>query len=310
MAEILLLDTNVLPVFRGLDGPLWLSVRKLCEVEGIELSLPAIVVEESLNLRAEYYGRASTRLIDALAETSRFFDMAPVYLPDVSEVRSSWDEEIRRVFSVMPLDGDDAVEALHREASRTPPARNGVGARDSAIWLTVKRAASSGRRVRFVSNNYRDFGVKKSEDLHPTLADEASAIHADIQYFRSLEALIASVATRVGIPDVARDDLEEILGSDLRQRALEAAATSEICGELAKTALDGAGVRIDEYSAKQAFLISDRNLTLVIGEGALLVGHDAGPAVVFSFRAWLDFSPDDGQMIDGEVQELSVIGLA
>src|SRR5438309_4321921 len=133
MPNAVLLDTSTLPGWRGLDGPLWLSVRKLSEVASMAIYIPDLVVHESINLRVEKFTEAATEFVDAYNKIEKFFDIDPIYVPDVSEVGDKWEAELRAAFKVIDVDGADAAEALLREARRTRPARRGRGGRDSAI---------------------------------------------------------------------------------------------------------------------------------------------------------------------------------
>jgi hypothetical protein len=307
MPDALVLDTNVLPVWRGLDGPLWLSVRKMCELAQIDLVIPEVVVYESLNLRSGTYAQAATRFVDAFGEIEKFFDIEPIYVPDESEIRDSWEAELRGVFTVVPIDGADAVEALRREATRTRPARDGRGSRDSAVWLTVTRLAADGRDVLFVSNNTKDFGVRKTNDLHPELAAEAASLSGSVRYFTSIYAVVDELATKVEPPAVAPDDLGPVLGFDFRQLALASAAEDERHPEISATELISEHLRVTDLEVKNAYTVGDRNLVLVMGRASLPVGDPSdGHELAFSFSAWLDFNPEDGAVVAGEVQNFAL----
>lgn len=307
MPDALVLDTNVLPVWRGLDGPLWLSVRKMCELAEIDLIIPEIVVHESVNLRSETYAQAATRFVDAFGEIEQFFEIEPIYVPDESEIRESWEAELRDVFTVVPIAGADAVEALRREATRTRPARDGRGSRDSAVWLTVARLAADGRVVLFVSKNTKDFGVRKTSELHPELAAEAASHPGDVQYFTSIYAVVDELATKIDAPAVAPDDLGPVLGFDFRQLALASATEDERYPEISATELISEYLRVTDLEVKNAYAVGERNLVLVMGHASLPVGDPSdGYELAFSFSAWLDFNPDDGAVVAGEVQSFAL----
>lgn len=307
MPDAVVIDTNILPTWRGLDGPVWLSVRKLCELADIELVIPEIVVHESLNLRSVSFGQAATRFVDAFADIEKFLDIEPIYVPDESEIRDSWESEIRSVFTVLPIDGEDAIEALRREATRVRPARDGKGSRDSAVWLSVARLASEGRRVLFVSNNTKDFGVRKTNSLHPDLVEEASRLEGDVEFFTSIYALIDALATKVEKPEMSSEDLAPLLGFDFRKLALATTAEDDRFEEVSATDLIEENLQITDVETKSAYRIADRNLVLVMGRGFLPVGAAADDeGISFSFSAWIDFDPDDGSVLAGEVQKFSL----
>jgi hypothetical protein len=307
MPDVLLLDTNVLPLWRGLDGPLWLSIRKLCELGDIELMIPEIVVHESLNLRSAKYAQAATNFLDAFGEIEKFFEIQPIYVPDESEIRESWDAELRSVFTILPVEGADAIEALHREATRTRPAREGKGGRDSAVWLTVLRLASDGRCVNFVSSNTQDFGVRKTLDLHPHLADEASMLQGEIRYFTSVYAVVDALATKIEPPIVEPDDLRSVLGLDFRQLALASVSEDDRYVKISATELLAERLQVTDLSVKNAYSVANRSLVLVMGQGSIPIGEPAdGHNLGFSFGAWLDFDPEDGRVLAGEAQSFAL----
>lgn len=307
MPDALVLDTNVLPIWRGLDGPLWLSVRKLCDLAEIELIVPEIVVHESVNLRAASYEQAATRFVDAFRDIEKFFDIEPIYVPDQSEVTEAWEDELRDAFTSVPINGVDAVEALRREATRTRPARDGRGSRDSAVWLTVARLAAGGRNVLFVSNNTKDFGVRKTSGLHPDLSEEASDLPGSVQYFTSIYAVVEALADKVPPPVVASGELAPILRFDFRQQALIAAADDDRYREILGTGVEQEQIQIVDFDVKNAYTVGDRNLVLVLGAGLLPVSHSLNvDDIKFSFSAWLDFDLVDGAVLAGEIQNFSL----
>lgn len=307
MLEALVLDTAALPVWRGLDGPLWLSVRKLCELSGTEMIIPELVVQESVNKRAENYAQVATRFVDAFSELEKFFDIDPIYVPDEAEIRETWEAELRETFTVVPVHGDDAVEALRREAVRVRPARLGKGGRDSAVWLTVLRLASTRNDVAFVSNNILDFGVRKSTELHPDLLSEAHSASGEIHYFTSIHALIDSLASKIDPPEVSAELLGPVLGYELRQTVLARAAEDDRYPEISATELISESLAVSRVNVKSAYTIAERNLVLIIGQGQLPVGDPGdGHTLDFTFGAWLDFDPADGTIVAGEVQSLSL----
>lgn len=308
MPDAIVIDTNVLPVWRGLNGPLWLSVRKLCELAGIDMIVPELVVYESVNLRSTAYVRAATSFVDTFSEIEKFFDIEPIYVPNEAEIRELWDAELREVFTVIPIDGGDAIEALTREATRTRPAREGRGGRDSAVWLTVTRLAKEGRSILFVSKNTKDFGVRKTNDLHPSLEDEASGLSGSINYFTSIHGVVDALATKVQRPAVKSEDLGPVLGFDFRQLALANMAEAGGDRGISASELSSENLRVTDLEIKNAYSVADRNLVLVMGKGVLSVGDWADAlGVRFLFSAWLDFDPDDGSVITGEVQSFELI---
>lgn len=307
MPDAVLLDTSALPVWRGLDGPLWLSVRKLCEVSDIAVYLPELVIHESVNLRIERFAEAAAEFVDAYNRIEKFFDVDPIYVPDVEEVSHTWEGELRAAFRVLDLDGADAVDALRREARRTRPARRGRGGRDSAIWMTTLRLAATHDNVYFVSSNTADFAAGKGGKLHPALAAEAAESSARVSYVTSIHGLIERLAAEVGSPVLESASVAQVLNSELRERVLGASAGDERYRDIAAADLTLEGVRIVDVRAKKAYAIGERNLALVMGSGALTIGQpDDQRSVDFTFTAWLEFGSGDASILTGEVEAVAL----
>ncbi len=77
-------------MYSRLARPRRTSVAKRPEVvrvARIELIMPDLVVHESINLRSASYVQAATRFVDAFGEIEKFFEIEPIYVPDVSEIR-------------------------------------------------------------------------------------------------------------------------------------------------------------------------------------------------------------------------------
>jgi hypothetical protein len=96
-------------------------------------------------------------------------------LPSITDAATAWRKQLADMFVHVPLSGETAIEALRREIHRTPPAhrKEGYGARDAAIWLTVRADHVSRHEVGYlVSRNKLDFAGEDGQ-LHPVLAQEA-----------------------------------------------------------------------------------------------------------------------------------------
>lgn len=307
MASAVVIDTNVLPMWRGLDGPLWLSVRKLCAVLDIVLYIPEIVIHESMNLRRDTYSKNSAEFLSSLREISRFFDAEPIYIPNADEICTSWEEELRGAFSVLPIRGDDAVTALEREALRQRPARNGRGARDSAIWMSALRLAETGQSVFFVSKNTRDFAVGKSGELHPQLALESGAMPGELKYLPSIYLLIENLATPIDAPIFNVMDVAEILRVEIRDLVYAQAILNEQFRDLSANDFSIELVALQEITPVRAYLISDKGLALLNGRGSVTVGDpDDQIFIGFDFNAWVDSDPSTGELLSGEVNSAQV----
>jgi len=308
MPDAVVIDTNILPMWRGLDGPLWLSVRKLCEVLGIVVYLPEIVVLESVNLRRDAFASSAAEFLESLRKVGKFVDLAPIYVADESEICESWEQELRDVFTVVPIDGDDAVDALHREAQRIRPARNGTGARDSAIWMTALRIAEAHQTVYFVSNNTADFAAGKQGQLHEHLASERDAASLDLRYLKSIYGLIEALAESIDPPALDEARATEMLNVNVRELALaEMKSDSRYMG-ISPVEVPVDGVAVNDLNAIHAYSIDDRSLALVRGSAALTVGNAADHvAVEVSFLAWIEFEGGAGEPLSGEVESVTLV---
>lgn len=305
MTEAVVFDTNVLPLAGGLSGPLWLSIRKLCDTLGVDIVIPEIVVHESVNLRREQYAQASAKFLESFRAVERFFDAQPVYVPDVDEVGSNWEKELRRAFRVVATHGDDAAQALEREARRTRPARDGRGARDSAIWLTVLRQAATYDRVTLVSRNTSDFGVGKDGTLHPDLVDETQSVSGAVIYVPGIDPFVESLATAVAEPELSLSDVTDVLRFDLRDKVHAEAIGDTRYDRVQAEELEVDGVVVGEVRALRSYLIAGSGLALARGTGAIAIGNPRdGRQIPFEFGSWIEFDIGSGAATSGELHTL------
>lgn len=193
---MILLDTNALPVRGELRNPIMSALIKAAEANGVPICIPSLVIDESVNMRTTAASEASKKLREALSAAEKLFEVPPVYLPAPDEVGAAWRAELEQAFQVIPIDGSDAVEALRREAHRIPPARDGAGGRDAAIWLTAMRGRElhgDAQPVYLITNNTKDFS--KDGGLHPALADEAQTHGLDVVYCKTLDDALSLLST-------------------------------------------------------------------------------------------------------------------
>ena len=94
----------------------------------------------------------------------------------------------RRLFDIASTEAPPAAgaaeEALRREAHRLRPAREGKGARDVAIWLSVKAAhEAAGNDGILLTQNTKDFGSPGNPRmLHPDLAAEIGGLGLSLRH--------------------------------------------------------------------------------------------------------------------------------
>lgn len=128
-----------------------------------------------------------------------------------------------------------------------------------------------------------------------------------MEFFTSIYALIDALATKVEKPEMSSEDLAPLLGFDFRKLALATTAEDDRFEEVSATDLIEENLQITDVETKSAYRIADRNLVLVMGRGFLPVGAAADDeGISFSFSAWIDFDPDDGSVLAGEVQKFSL----
>jgi hypothetical protein len=301
MSEAVLFDTNTLPRRGGLDAPLWSSIRKLCEAVGVAMLISDIVLQESLNLRRDNYQSASAGFLKYFREVERFFSPQPLYLPSADEICRDWEDELRDVFEILPVHGEDAAEALDREARRIRPAREGRGGRDSAIWLTVLRHVPSYDVFHFVSRNTKDFSSgDDSKVLHPDLEAEVSDIDGELRYHVGVDPFLEGLGTPTDAPLLDVADLAERLGFQLIDAVLEVA--SRRGDDLVAEQLLPEGITITDADALRSYAVGGvGTLALFQLVGHVAVGHAPdGVKINFSCPAWVTVDDGEGHVMRAE----------
>ncbi|MER6462400.1 PIN domain-containing protein [Streptomyces sp. NPDC001228] len=200
------LDTNVLPRQRVVRNVIISTVLRIAEVCNIRVCLPSVVFDESVNARRQAATTAVDTLTSAISGLSKYCDLEPIYIPGIDEIAEDWERQLKDCFEIVNLNGEDAVEALRREAARRKPAKDdGTGARDAAIWLTAKRAhLENGEVTHFVSDNWKDFSAADRASLHGDLLNELGGTADRFHYHRKLDDLLSALASRRNV----------VLGSD------------------------------------------------------------------------------------------------
>nr|WP_141214031.1 hypothetical protein [Mycobacterium marinum] len=269
-------------------------------MKDMRLSVADITLHESINLKmAEAEG-----WIEGLQRSHRrlgeIVPMRPIYIPSIEELSAEWEAAIRAHFDVLEVDGNDAREALRREARRILPAQKGVGARDSAIWLTAKRLASVGSSVILVTNNTGDFG---KGSLHPTLADELNGVDDRLVYLTSLQALIETIAAKTANPQFSSAQAAAILTDSARSHALDLLEKSEFEAMTAEDVLN-AELVFGDIVVYSTYVLDDRGLLNLGGKFELkdAVGDETMAAA--QFEAWVEFDPATGEFAKGDVGDL------
>lgn len=148
---MIVFDTNAV---RGMSptGSVAAMLTAIASDAGQELAISAVTEDEYRSARRREYDRrleTTLGLLKSLRKLMPTWQPPDLHLPPVDEFLGIDLEHVMKMFRVLPLDGQHAIEALKREADRKLPASQvaepGTGARDVAIWLTaIEQSASSG----------------------------------------------------------------------------------------------------------------------------------------------------------------------
>lgn len=208
------LDTNILP--QPPSGPATVSLgvlRALAEQSSQALILPSLVVDESVSARRRHAEelvadiRSHSRELGALSGTNIHLDE----LPNPDDVAHSWRASLEDRFEMIPTTADDAAEALRREVYRIRPCREGMGARDAAIWLTICRHHSTSDEAGFfVSNNRKDFAGSDGRSLHSDLAADVTNDRRPLSYCRDAADVVRTLASasdrQIGLGELSENE--------------------------------------------------------------------------------------------------------
>ena len=304
--KIVIFDTNALPRQYDFRSGFWLSILRLCQVTGHQPSIPEVVLHESINIRRTSYRDAAKSFALATKELDKFYDGLEVYVPDVETVAAEWRDAIEAAFEIIPLSGEDATEALTREALRRPPAREGKGARDAAIWMTALRLAKDGNKVLFVSNNTKDFG---KNGLHPDLLKEVEDIreaNGALVYLQNLDDLVVHLATKVPPPEFSEVELL----SAFYDIFIASAITTLDGGTYEVSALDSLdldSLTLPGWKVIGSYEVGSEGLALVSGQ-AIVSLTDSRVRLKFKFRGWFYFEGANKEVTGASLEEVTFDG--
>jgi hypothetical protein len=297
----LILDTNALPVLGSFTSGFWVALFHLCTAKGIEPAISEVALEESVNLRRVTAEEAVEAVLSAVNQLSKLTTIAPIYAPSGEEIAKSHEEQLKALFEILPLSGDHAREALRREARRILPAREGRGARDSAIWLTVAALVNDGHEVHFVSNNSKDFG---KGEIHPQMLAEVEKAQQPIKYYSSPNDFLAAIATRIDRPEFEPGGLATVFGESLRSELIAVLENVEWAGYTVDRALQ-ADIAISNMHLSHVYSVDGQGLALLTAIATL---SDPGGLAWASgsFTAWLNFDPATQSPLPSEVEKFDV----
>ncbi|GIG29393.1 PIN domain-containing protein [Cellulomonas marina] len=294
--SVVICDTNVLPTQGSPDSAYWRAVTRICRAKGIELAITEVIRHEVLNRRREAAAEAVEALRKGHAAVSRLTELEPLYIPDVEDLVAAFARELEAKFSVLELHGDDAKEALRREAARLPPARRGVGARDSAIWLSAVRLARAGATVYLVTQNSNDFG---KTSLLPDLEAELDGLAGSVLYVPTMKALLDQIAPSIVAPEMNWGMVNGLAASQLLSEALlfvvlegESADDVETTPELLSPSV-GAAYEVDGKG-----LLNFHAATRL---------EAAGFAATSTVQGWITFDPATGTALAVDLSDFDWI---
>lgn len=196
-----ILDSNVVIGARRIDSIPLAALRAVAQERRFQIVLPGLVLEEVRAHRLQELQGFLTRFEQALEDIRRFAPVTTPSLPNPTTEADRWQRQLREQFEIWPFDAKHAFEALLREVNRVAPTREGEGARDAAIWLSIIDALKDKGGVGyFVSNNPKDFADPTDETrLHSFLVADAASAGVDLRYFRSIDRLLETLS----LPDAS-----------------------------------------------------------------------------------------------------------
>jgi hypothetical protein len=300
--SVVVIDTNQIPTQGDFESSFWRSLRHLCGTQNLRLTLPDVIVHESVNKRATDASEWAESFRQSHQKLSSVARLEPIYVPQRAEIADSWRRSLEAVFDVIPVHGDDAIESLKREALRQWPAQKGYGSRDSAIWLTIVRLVFAGTDVHLVTNNSHDFGKGK---LRPELQEEVADAAGNIFYHSTKEAFVAGMATRVDVkPSLSEPIAQELLGETARARALDLLDSLEFDAISVDDVLDSevlfTGLRVFD-----SFNVDGSGIANIIGRFTL--SPPGGPIFASaSFNTWLDFDPSTNEFSSSDLGDVHI----
>lgn len=187
------LDTNVLVQRAGLGSLELTTTIALCREASLEMVLPALVADEIESSRLRVTEASFDLLRSSYREASRLAPLAVLpEFPNPGELAREYRRSLSGLFSIVSTPPHAPEEGLRRETFRLRPARAGAGARDTAIWLTVRdHHLERDEPGYFVTANVRDFAATEdTKALHPALLSEVAAHSSPLVLSPSLADLV------------------------------------------------------------------------------------------------------------------------
>lgn len=281
----------------------------------LDVVVPRLVVAEYAHLRLQRATEATEQIRSALKKASGHLEVPPFYVPSPEETVEDLISALTDLVNVAETHPDDAQAALRREASRVRPARDGKGARDSAIWLTVVRhhRNSDGHGV-FVTTNTKDFADESRTSPHPQMiadlgdsADRFEFVFRPVDYLERVAPAIQLDENPLRDADFDTTYLQGVLAAALRSCSVFTESEKGMSDDNELSIWDEDNGMIDIIDSR---VIAAHSLKDPSTDGISIAKFDitaefplAGSgdrAATADFRLWLEFSEDRTSLIEIE----------
>ena len=171
-------DTNAIPPHGPLDSIDLSALRAVAMEHGFDVALPRMVVEESIGQRRRHVRAAIEGVRSAQHAVREFWKVESPPPPDLDDTVEQWRTHLEARFRIVETPANAANEALAREIHRIPPTRDGKGARDAVIWLSIidDIKGTDGESNFLITSNKKDFASPQDPNsFHPALLEELGA---------------------------------------------------------------------------------------------------------------------------------------
>jgi hypothetical protein len=201
---VIIFDTNALRSL-SLTGAVATLLQAIAKDASQKLAISSVTEDEFLSAQRRHYQQRVDEFSKASRALEKVFpkwEFADSNLPSLESAVERDYRLMASMFTILPLEGEHAIQALQRETDRKRPASTdgsipGFGARDVAIWLTaIAHAASSGDPVYLVSADAKAFG---KGELAEELKLEALAKGAQIILCPDVTNLLDRFAEKVDL---------------------------------------------------------------------------------------------------------------
>lgn len=197
------LDTNVLPLESNIGSLRFSIIRAIAHQRGHAIFVPSLALEEAVAKRQrdiESAARDLEHTLDRLGKLGIKVNIPP--LQNAADITEQWRKDLASQVNIIETPDAASSQALLREVHRLRPARDGRGARDSAIWITVLEKHRHLNEISyFLSNNTKDFADPNDKSrLHPDLAGECASITYQLYYCATASDLLAQLGEKLATP--------------------------------------------------------------------------------------------------------------